>query len=58
MKVTCEIEDYSNPKQPNIKVHNAWCDGDKVEIEIEGKRYTVIAKELISAIEKATIKLV
>ena len=24
MNVTYEIDDYSNPSQPKIKVHNAW----------------------------------
>ena len=24
MKVTCEINDYSDPTQSNIKVHSAW----------------------------------
>ena len=56
MKVTVEIEDYSNPRQPNIKVHNSWNCGDTVEIEIEGKRYTVNADEMIDAIEKAVVK--
>lgn len=55
MKVTCEIEDYSNPAQPCIRVHNAWHDGSKVEVEIKGERYTVSADELISAIKRATV---
>ncbi len=28
MNATCEIDDYSNPSQPKIKVHNAWCYSD------------------------------
>lgn len=56
MKVTVEVEDYSNPRMPNIKVHNSWNCGDAVEIEVEGKRYTVIADEMIEAIEKAMVK--
>ena len=55
MKVTCEIKDYSNPAKPNIRVHNAYNDSGKVEIEINGERYTVVAKEIISAIERATL---
>lgn len=55
MKVTCEIKDYSNPTKPNIKIHNAWNDGNKVEIEITGERYTVVANEIISAIERARL---
>lgn len=55
MKVTVEIRDYSQPKQPCIMVHNAWNDGGKVELEIKGERYTVSADELISAIERAKV---
>ena len=55
MKVTCEVKDYSNPAKPNIKIHNAWSDAGKVEIEINGERYTVVAEEIISAIERATL---
>lgn len=25
IKVTCQLEDYSSPAMPNIKVHNNWC---------------------------------
>lgn len=55
MTVTCEIKDYSNPAKPKIKIHNAWNDSDKVEIEINGERYTVVADEMISAINRAKL---
>jgi len=55
MKVTCEIKDYSNPAKSNIRIHNAWSDWDKVELEINGERYTVLANELISAVKRATL---
>ena len=55
MKVTVEIRDYSNPAKPCIKVHNAYNDGSKVELEVDGKRYTVCAEELISAIQRAKV---
>ena len=55
MKVTCEIKDYSNPAKPNIKIHNAWSDSNKVEIEINGEKYIVVANEMISAIKRATL---
>ena len=54
MKVTTEIHDYSNPAQPNIKVHDHWSDRKMVELEVEGKRYTILADELKRAIENAT----
>ncbi len=55
MKVTCEIKDYSKPAQPCIRVHNAWGDGAKVELEIKGERYIVSGEELISAIKRAMV---
>ena len=55
MKVTCEIRDYSNPTKIPIRVHNAWADNDKVELEVGDERYTVDAEELISAIKRAKL---
>ena len=55
MKVTVEINDYSKPAQPCIRVHNAWSDGSKVELEVKGERFTVSAEELISAIQRAKV---
>ena len=55
MRVTCEINDYSNPSMPCIRVHNAWNDSNKVELEVDGKRYTVVADELISAVIRAKL---
>lgn len=56
MTVTCEINDYSNPSQPKIKVHNAWNYSDTmVELEVDGKRYTVKGYELIGAIQKCLL---
>lgn len=58
MKVTCEIDDYSTPAQPKIKVYNALCYSDEmVELEVEGKRYTVKGTELIGAINKCLLSL-
>ena len=57
MTVTCEIDDYSNPAQPRIRVHNSWHDGIKVELEVNGERYTVNAEELISAVNRATLNV-
>ena len=55
MKVTCEINDYSNPAKAAIRIHNAWAHSGKVELEINGERYTVVASELISAVKRATL---
>ena len=55
MKVTVEIKDYSKPAQPCIRVHNAWHDGAKVELEVKGERYTVSGEELTAAIKRAMV---
>lgn len=57
MKVTCEITDYSNPAKPNIKIHNAWDNDGRIELEVNGERYVVSAAELKSAVERATLNL-
>lgn len=51
MKVTCEIQDYSNPVKPNIRIHNSWLRGTLVEIEIDGERYVVDGNEMKCAID-------
>ena len=51
IKVTCQLEDYSSPAMPNIKVHNNWCTKKNVELEVDGKRYTVNGQDLIQAVQ-------
>ena len=51
VKVTCEISEYSDTAKPNIRVHSHWNISDFVELEIEGKRYTVSGKQLKIAID-------
>ena len=53
VKVTCELSDYTNPAMPSIRIHNHWSDRHMVEIEADGKRYVVKAKDLIAAVENA-----
>lgn len=55
MKVTCEIKDYSNPAKPSIRIHNAWCQDGRIELEVNGERYVVSAAELASAVKRATL---
>lgn len=57
MKVTCEINDYSTSAKPKIKVHDSWADGRKVELEVNGERYTVDGEELISAVKKCMLNV-
>ena len=54
IKVTCEVSTYSETATPNIRVYNHWNDKDKVEIEIDGKRYTVVADDMIRAVNNCT----
>ena len=53
IKVTCQINDYSEPAQPSIKVHSHWNDKSFVVLEVDGKMYTVSGNELGTAIEDA-----
>ena len=55
MDVTCEICDYSNPAKPKIRVHNSWYHGEKVELDVDGTRYTVDGEELISAVKRCML---
>ena len=57
MKVTCEITDYSNPAKPSIRIHNAWNDNGRIELEVNGERYVVSAAEIKSAVERATLNV-
>lgn len=57
MRVLCEIDDYSNPKQPKIKIHSKSFDGTMIDLEINNIKYTVCADELISAINKAKLNV-
>lgn len=52
MKVTVEINDYSEPAKPAIRVHNHWNSGKMVELEVNGERYTVSGEELRAAVSR------
>lgn len=51
VKVTCEIEEYSDNRKANIRIHNHWNSNKFVELEINGERYTVSGNELKTAID-------
>ena len=53
IKVTCEVSTYNNPAKPPIRVHSHWFNDKQVEIEVNGERYEVVGKDLITAIEDA-----
>lgn len=51
LKVTCRLDDYSEPSKPSIVVNAHWNYRDFVELEVEGKRYTVNGRQLKKAID-------
>lgn len=54
VKVTCEINEYSDSIKTRVLVHNHWNSNEFVELEIKGERYTLSAIELKTAIENCT----
>lgn len=59
MTVICEITDYSNDEFGNdeetVKIYSTEFDGDKVKIVFNNQSCKVSAKELISAVKRATL---
>lgn len=53
IKVTCQLEDYSSPAMPSIKVHSSWNTKRNVDLEVDGKKYTVNGNDLIQAVQNA-----
>lgn len=51
IKVTCQIDNYDEPRKLDVRVHSHWCDKSKVVIEYDDKRFTVMADDMIRAIE-------
>lgn len=51
IKVTCEVPECSDTEKASIRVHNHWNRKDLVEIEIDGKRYTVEGNSLKTAVD-------
>ena len=54
VKVTCEINEYSDSIKARVLVHNHWNSNELVELEIKGERYILSAIELKTAIENCT----
>lgn len=51
IKVTCEVPELSDTTKAIIRVHNHWNRKDLVEIEVDGKRYTVEGNGLENAVD-------
>ena len=56
MTVTCEIKDYSKEDdEATIKICSVLFDSNMVEIVTDDKTFKVSSKELISAVNRATL---
>lgn len=53
VKVTCKLTDYSDQVKPEIIVHNHWNNNKFVEIEVDGKRFTILGQDMIEAVKNA-----
>ena len=51
INVTCAVKNYDNPAKQDLRIHNHWNVSEMVVIEINGEKYTVLAKDLKAAIE-------
>lgn len=51
VKVTCQVDDYSEPAKESLKIHSHQHMSGFVEVEIDGKRYTVDGNDLKKAID-------
>lgn len=53
IKVTCQIEDFSTPSMPSIRIHSHFRSQRLVEVEIDSKRYVVRGDDLIASVKNA-----
>lgn len=51
LKVTCRLDDYSEPSMPSIIINSHWNDKDLVVLEVGEKKYTVSGRQLRKAID-------
>ncbi len=54
IKVTCTVQNYDNPAKEDLKVHSHWHQKEMVELEINGQRYTVLARDVEAAVKNCT----
>jgi len=55
IKVTCRVETYNEPNDaPSVIVNSHWNENKKVTLEIDGKKFTVVASDMIEAIKNCT----
>lgn len=51
LKVTCRLDDYSEPAMPSVLIHSHWNDEELVKLEVDGKKYTVDGEQLKKAVD-------
>jgi ribosomal protein L25 (general stress protein Ctc) len=56
VKTTCEIKTYDSEEEKTIVVKSGNLYSDRITLEIDGKKYVVIAQELEQAIKRCTIR--
>jgi hypothetical protein len=54
VKATCIIKTYDEPAKGDMKIDNHWNDNKMVVITIDGGTRTVVAADLIKAIQNCT----
>jgi len=54
IKITCQVDTYNEPAKPSIKIHAHWNEPEKVVIEYDDIKLTVVAKDIITAIYNCT----
>jgi hypothetical protein len=50
IKVTCQVENYDDPRKVPLMVRAHWNDNNMVVLEIDEKKYTILARDLQAAI--------
>lgn len=51
LKVTCRLNDYSEPAMPSVIINAHWNNQKLVELEVDGKKYTVDGEQLKKAVD-------
>ena len=51
IKVSCQLEDYSDPPKMPVRVHAHWLTKNNVELEVAGEKYVVNGRDLITAVQ-------
>ena len=54
INITCIVMNYDNPAKQDIKIHNHWNQSEMVVLEINGEKYTVLAKDIQVAVANCT----